>query len=203
MTAVIALPIIALVGGFVVGGLPTADWLAARRGIDLRAAGSGNPGANNALRLGGRALGGQVLAVEMAKGAVCVLLGGLIGGDGGMVTAGLGAIGGNISSPYRGFRGGQGLGISAGVLLAGMPAGGAAAVAVAAGVALATRSSAVAALAAVAAMATTALWSPPAPWGLQQEGWNLLLALGIVALIVPKQIGKLRRPVRPSPPAPG
>src|SRR5690606_27985836 len=55
----------ALVVGYLVGSAPTADWLARRRGIDLRSTGSGNPGTNNALRTGG-----PRLAASGAQGVV-------------------------------------------------------------------------------------------------------------------------------------
>jgi hypothetical protein len=46
----ILLPAVLL--GYLLGSIPTANGLARLRGVDLRKAGSGNPGVNNARRLG-------------------------------------------------------------------------------------------------------------------------------------------------------
>lgn len=94
---------LALVAGYLLGGVPTTDWLATRRGVDLRGRGSGNPGANNALRLGGRGLAATVLAVEIVKGIVCVGVGASVGGEGGMAVAGVGAALGMCSTPTGRF----------------------------------------------------------------------------------------------------
>jgi len=53
--------LLAAIAGYALGSLPTAGALARMRGIDLRAEGSGNPGANNALRTGGLILAAGVL----------------------------------------------------------------------------------------------------------------------------------------------
>ena len=133
--------VIALAAGYLIGGIPTADWTARRVGLDLRKAGSGNPGANNAMRIGGRRLGANILLLEITKGATAVFLGSLLAGDPGMVGAGIGAVNGNIHNPYRRFRGGQGLGITAGVLLGELPLTGAVGILVITVVVITTRSS--------------------------------------------------------------
>ena len=66
--------VVALAIAFGLGSIPTGLWVARARGVDLRAIGSGNMGATNVHRaLGGRA-GLFVLAVDMAKGALAVLI---------------------------------------------------------------------------------------------------------------------------------
>ncbi len=193
--------LVALMAGYLVGGIPTADWLAARRQLDLRAAGSGNPGANNALRLGGRALGTSVLAAELAKGASAVALGGWLAGDSGLALAGLGALYGNMYNPYRRLRGGQGLGIAAGILLASLPIPGVIGIAVAIVSITVSRRSAPAALAAAGTVVAATAVLPSGPWGVEQGTVRLLLAAGIAASILPKQLAKLRRRDPPAPPA--
>ena len=179
--------------GYLMGAIPTADGLARRSGIDLRAAGSANPGANNALRLGGRRLAAAVLASEIAKGTLGVLLGALLAGDIGMALAGAGATVGNVLNPYRRFRGGQGLGISAGVLLAAVPIAGATGLAVVAYVVKVTHRTAPAALAAVVAVLGSSVWLPVVPWGITDSGAATLLAVAIAVVVTPKQVIKLRR----------
>ncbi|HSJ29750.1 MAG TPA: glycerol-3-phosphate acyltransferase [Acidimicrobiia bacterium] len=192
----------ALLVGYLVGGIPTADWLARRRGLDLRARGSRNPGANNALRLGGRRLAAAVLTAEVGKGALAVLLGGL-GDDAGAVAAGIGAVLGNVSNPYRRLRGGQGLGITAGILLTAAPVVGLVAILVIWTTVVVTRNAAAAAVAAMIGLIATAALAGSGPWGLTDTGHVVALALGVCAVIAPKQVMKLRPPARPTPPAPG
>jgi acyl phosphate:glycerol-3-phosphate acyltransferase len=189
---------LALVAGYLLGGIPTADWLALGRGIDLRGGGSGNPGANNALRLGGRRLAATVLAAEIVKGIVCVGVGAFVGGDAGMALAGLGAALGNVLNPYRSLRGGQGLGISAGVLLAALPVGAATGIMAIAGVVRIVRWTAPATLTALVVIVLTARWMPTAPWGIESKGWATSLAIGLAVTLAPKQLRRLPRSSRPS-----
>lgn len=182
---------VALACGYLLGGLPTADWLARRAGIDLRRHGSGNPGANNARRLGGRRLAAAILVSEMIKGAGCVLLGAALADQQGMVAGGIGAALGNVANPYRRLQGGQGLGIAAGILAAALPLGAIVGVVVIASVVSVVRASAPAALAALAGIVVVAAWLPLSPWGLTDSTLATILAIGLAGVIVPKQIGKL------------
>ena len=195
-------PALALLAGYLWGGAPTADWVALRHGIDLRAQGSGNPGANNAMRLGGRRLAAGILAVEILKGAICVGGGALLGGEAGMALAGLGAVLGNVLNPYRALRGGQGLGISAGVLLAALPIAAATGFVVIAIVVRVVRWSAPATLTALVGIIVTTLWMPAHPWGIESREWAALLAVGLATTVAPKQLRRLKRSGRPSRPQP-
>ena len=196
------IPAIALIVGYLLGALPTADWLAARQGHNLRQSGSGNPGANNALRVGGRRLGASILAAELAKGCLCATTGWILGGEPAMTLACLGAVNGNIHNPYRRFQGGQGLGITAGVLLTAAPLVGVVTVAVTVATVIVTRSSPSAALTGITATVASAAWLNPGPWGLQTRQWILLLAIGVAVSLVPKQWGKIRQRDRLAPPTP-
>lgn len=187
---------LAIAVGYLIGSLPTAAWIAGAAGIDLRSQGSTNPGANNARSLGGVGLGAQVLIVEIAKGATAVALGGMIGGQPGAVAAGLAALAGNILNVWYRFSGGQGLGISAGILIAAWPLWFLPILAAIGGVAATTRSAPRAAMTAVATLAVgaglEATVGLPTPWGV--EGIDAaILAVGMAALIVPKQIARLSR----------
>lgn len=193
---------VALVLGYALGGTPTADWIAKRRGIDLRAEGSGNPGANNAMRLGGRRLAALILSVEVAKGVTCIGLGAVVGGEAGMALAGVGAALGNVLNPYRSLRGGQGLGVSAGVLFAALPIAGAAGVVVIAVVVRLVRWSGPATLTALITIIVTARWMPESPWGIQSREWATLLTVGLAVTLAPKQLRRLTRSGRLSRPRP-
>jgi acyl phosphate:glycerol-3-phosphate acyltransferase len=114
-------------GGFIVGRL--------RGGVDLRTQGSGNVGATNALRTQGKQFALAVLAIDVGKGVLAVLvlpelpwpLPGALGfGRGALPYAcGVAAALGHIYPAWFGFRGGKGAatlaGIFAALLTAGVP----------------------------------------------------------------------------------
>lgn len=175
--------VLATLSGYLLGSIPTAAWLGSIWGVQLRNAGSGNPGANNALRLGGPALGATVLLVELAKGLAAVRLGAAIAADPGAVFAAIGAVGGNVYNVWYRFAGGKGLAITAGVLLGVAPALLVPSLVVMILVVLATRSSGLATLAAVIALLAAAAgswlsgWIPL--WGIQRGPLLVVLAMGI------------------------
>lgn len=113
--------VVALVAGYLIGALPTAQALGRLWGVDLRREGSTNPGTFNSLRLSGPSLAGAVLAVEAAKGYGAVVLGQWMADDAGAIAAGIGAVAGNVYNLWYRFQGGKGLGISLGVLIAAWP----------------------------------------------------------------------------------
>lgn len=173
--------------GYVIGSVPTAEWLGRMAGVRLRKSGSGNPGANNALRLGGPTLAAAVLLVEMAKGMAAVLVGAAVAADTGAVVAGLGAVAGNVYNVWYRGQGGKGLGISAGVLLAAWPIALIPSLLVIAAVALVTRSSGLAALTAVTGLLLMSLlwmWQDlPTAWGVGNGALLVALAAGLGALV--------------------
>jgi acyl phosphate:glycerol-3-phosphate acyltransferase len=121
----VALTIVAAAVGYLLGSIPSAGvvaWLATRGEINLREAGSGNPGAINAIKMLGTRWGLVVLAADIAKGAIAVVLGLLIAGDAGAYAAGTAAIAGHIFPVWSGFRGGKGVATSAGACLVAFPA---------------------------------------------------------------------------------
>ena len=186
---------LAALAGYLIGSTPTAGWIGRRFGIDLRSEGSGNPGANNARMLGGMRLAATILVIEIAKGAGAVLLGVSLDGSRGGLVAGLAALAGNVVNVWYRFSGGQGLGISAGILLAAWPWFFPVVVGAIAGTAYITRSSARAAIAAMTALVSGAVISAISGF---PDGWGIgdpevaVLALGMVAIVTPKQLVKLR-----------
>ena len=77
-----------LVGGYLLGTVPSAD-VAARvaGGPNLRSSGSGNPGAVNAAQVLGARYGLAVLAVDIAKGATAGVVGRSLAGAAGSQAA--------------------------------------------------------------------------------------------------------------------
>lgn len=111
--------------GYLLGTFPTADLVARRasRGrIDLRRAGSGNPGSANALNVLGARAGIQVLVGDIGKGAAACAIGGLVAGPVGAHLAGTSSIVGHCYPIWNGFRGGKGVATSVGQCLATFPA---------------------------------------------------------------------------------
>jgi acyl phosphate:glycerol-3-phosphate acyltransferase len=101
---------------FLSGSLPFAVWTSrvlAKR--DLRTVGDGNPGATNAFRAGGVALGTVVLLLDVSKGVLPVVLARVLGLDGPWLApvAAL-TVAGAAFSPFLGFRGGKALAVTLG-----------------------------------------------------------------------------------------
>ncbi|HEU4320062.1 MAG TPA: glycerol-3-phosphate acyltransferase [Acidimicrobiia bacterium] len=173
--------------GYLIGSIPTAGWLARRKGIDLRTEGSGNPGTKNALGTGGPRLAAAVLVVEATKGFGAVCLGSAMGADIGAVAAGIGAVAGNVFNIWYRFEGGKGLGISLGVLAGLWPVVLPVILVVIIVAAVITRSAGLAALAAMAALLGSALVWAARDWptfGLASTGPQLIVfSLAVTAVM--------------------
>jgi glycerol-3-phosphate acyltransferase PlsY len=111
--------------GYVLGTVPSADVaarLATQGRVDLRRAGTGNPGAVNAMAVLGRGWGSAVLAADVAKAAVACLAGARLAGPAGAHLAGTAAVVGHCYPAWNGFRGGKGVAASCGQCLVTFPA---------------------------------------------------------------------------------
>lgn len=188
--------LLAAFAGYLVGSIPTAAPLGRIWGVRLREQGSGNPGANNALRLGGPVLAATVLLLEVAKGLAAVQIGSGLAGDIGAVAAAIGAVAGNVYNLWYRLEGGKGLAISAGVLLGVAPALLMPALAVLVVVAILTKSSGAATLGAVVTLNAAAVtwwltgWSPG--WGIGSGPLLVLLSGGIGLVLWPKHRAEAR-----------
>lgn len=110
--------IIAVAFGYLAGSVPFAFLLARRRGVDLRRTGSGNVGAANVLRTSGVPDAVLAMCLDVAKGAVAVLVAQrLSSGPATPVAGGLAAVIGHIYPVWLGFRGGKGVATAAGVFV--------------------------------------------------------------------------------------
>jgi glycerol-3-phosphate acyltransferase PlsY len=106
---------LAVVIAYFVGSVPFALLVSRRRGIDLRAVGSGNVGAANVLRTSGVGAAIVAMALDGLKGALAVLVAQrLTSGAATPVVAGLASIVGHIYPVWLRFRGGKGVATAAG-----------------------------------------------------------------------------------------
>jgi glycerol-3-phosphate acyltransferase PlsY len=107
--------ILGIVGGYLLGTLPSAIIVARAKSVDITTFGSGNPGASNVARAIGWRYGSIVFLLDAAKGAIPAVL--LIGHRPSAYICGAAAIVGHIFPITRGFKGGKGIATGAGVLL--------------------------------------------------------------------------------------
>lgn len=111
--------ILALLGSYLLGATPTS-YIAGRlgRGIDLREHGSKNLGATNVYRILGWKYAIPVALIDIAKGAVPVLVAPSSPYPWLPLAAGGAAVLGHMFSPYVAFKGGKGVATAAGMFLA-------------------------------------------------------------------------------------
>jgi acyl phosphate:glycerol-3-phosphate acyltransferase len=148
--------------GYLLGSTPFG-FLVARglRGVDVRAAGSGNTGATNVARVVGVGPGLLVLALDASKGALAVLVAREVAPLSLRVQAlaGLAAVVGHVTPVWLGFKGGKGVATALGVLAVLIPAAALSAAVAYALVFAATRISSLGSLlGGAAAVAAAALW---------------------------------------------
>lgn len=133
---------------YLLGSIPTG-WLLMRiaRKQDIRSVGSGNIGATNVLRSAGKGLGALTFLLDVLKGAIAVLLGGVLGAWLAPATplhtvqalAALAAVLGHVFPVWLGFRGGKGVATGFGVFLIAAPLAAAGAIVLFALILLVTR----------------------------------------------------------------
>ena len=110
--------LLALSIGYLLGSVLPADLLARRRGIDIRAVGTRNPGTTNALQQLG-AIPGLITGVyDASVGLVSMYVASLLGLTlGWTYLAGIAAIAGHVYPVFFGFRGGQGMAAATAMLV--------------------------------------------------------------------------------------
>lgn len=104
--------------GYLLGTVSFSLLFARAKGVDLRAIGSGNPGATNASRAMGKKVGIAVYVLDMLKGLLPALLASQWWAVDAGVVAGAGAYVGHILPFWSKFRGGKGVATLSGALLA-------------------------------------------------------------------------------------
>ena len=120
MLETLTLPIAAIVAAYLIGSLSSAIILCKLAGLpDPRSEGSGNPGATNVLRIGGKKLAATVLFIDVVKGVLPVTIVSLAGFDLAWITATAFAVFlGHLYPVFFQFKGGKGVATALGGFLA-------------------------------------------------------------------------------------
>jgi len=120
MLETLALPLLVIVGAYLIGSLSSAIILCKLAGLpDPRSQGSGNPGATNVMRFGGKKLAATVLIIDVIKGVLPVVVALLMGLDETWLAAtALAAFIGHLYPVFFQFKGGKGVATALGGFLA-------------------------------------------------------------------------------------
>lgn len=112
-----------VLGGYVLGSVPTGLLVGRAYGVDVRRVGSGNIGTANVLRAAGKWAAVFTLLGDMLKGLVPVVVARLVAVDEWTVAAvALAAVVGHCFPLFLGFKGGKGVATGAGTSIGLAPA---------------------------------------------------------------------------------
>ena len=111
--------IYAVVLGYLCGSVPFGLLLTRAAGLgDIRQIGSGNIGATNVLRTGNRWVAAATLVLDAAKAALPILVARYYWGENAAMLAAIGAFLGHCFPAWLNFKGGKGVAVMIGSLLA-------------------------------------------------------------------------------------
>lgn len=171
---------------YLLGTFPSAGIVARASGIDIRAVGSGNPGASNVTRELGWRKGLWVLALDAAKGALAAGVGLIAGGRPAGYVLVAAAIIGHVFPVWQGFRGGKGVATGSGGFAVLSPLVVLALIPVWFVVLRTTKRASLASLAVVVLL--------PVGVGLvRQEVWEVVATIGLCALVMVRHLGNIQR----------
>jgi glycerol-3-phosphate acyltransferase PlsY len=173
--------------GYLTGSVPFAFLLARRVGIDVRVAGSGNVGAANVVRTAGTWRGLIVMGLDVAKGALAVVLASVTNAGATLTAlAAAAAVVGHIYPVWLRFHGGKGVAVAAGVFVMLTPLATGIAALLFLLIVWATRYVSLGSIAATLAL-------PPAAWLTGEPAAVVGAAAGTGALILFRHRGNIRR----------
>jgi glycerol-3-phosphate acyltransferase PlsY len=108
---------LSVIAGYLIGSIDFGVLVPRLFGVDIYAAGSGNPGASNVLRTMGRRMAALVMLGDIAKGVAAAAVGDLVGGEFVGFAAGFAAVVGHCFPVWHHLRGGKGVAAAAGMTL--------------------------------------------------------------------------------------
>lgn len=107
------------IAAYLLGAIPFGMIISKIMGLgNLREIGSGNIGATNVLRTGSKSAAAATLVLDIAKGIIAVVIARYLYGEDAAQVAALGAFIGHLFPVYLMFRGGKGVAVFLGVMLA-------------------------------------------------------------------------------------
>ncbi len=175
---------------YLVGSISFAEIVAKRAGVDIRAAGSNNPGATNIGRVVGKREGRMVLVLDVLKGVIPVAIATWLLEPTWLAITGFCGVLGHCFPLWHRFRGGKGAATAAGVLIVLVPAAGLTAAVTYLGLRKITRRASVGSLAGAligGAIATLLAYLQRVPMELAIMAW------GIAALVFVRHHDNLAR----------
>jgi glycerol-3-phosphate acyltransferase PlsY len=190
----------AVILSYLAGSFPTSILVSRMvKGIDIRQHGSGNAGGTNVLRVVGWKAALLVALVDVGKGwlAAAVISRLVLGGASpapvtAMTVAGAAAVVGHIYPLFAGFRGGKGVGTTAGMMIAVHPLVLAACAPVFFVTVLATRMVSLGSVLAAASFPLL-LWAMSGTSWVMENPWSFGIVAGLALLIVVKHRSNLLR----------
>jgi glycerol-3-phosphate acyltransferase PlsY len=171
---------------YLIGTFPSAAIVARANGVDIRAVGSGNPGASNVTRVLGWRKGMWVFALDAAKGALAAGLGLAVAGRPGGYVLGAAAVVGHVFPVWERFRGGKGVATGGGVLAVLSPLVFTIAVVLWAVISKVTKKASIASIVIVVLV-------PVGVGIVRRSWWEVLASLGFCLLLVARHLGNIRR----------
>jgi acyl phosphate:glycerol-3-phosphate acyltransferase len=170
--------VLAIALAYLLGSIPFAYIAGRAKGIDLRTIGSGNLGAANVFRTLGTRWGVAVMAADIGKGVVAVLLARALTDDPWPAVAAGAAMAGHVFPVWLRFKGGKGVAVGGGAVIGLMPLAAVLLLGLWAVILVTTRYSSLASIVAAAA-ATPVVWALGYP-----PSRVLFVALGAAAVLV-------------------
>ena len=110
--------IFVIVLAYFLGNISPSTLIGRAMGVDIKKEGSGNAGTTNALRVLGKKAAVITLVVDIGKGVIAVLLGNILAGPEAAMYCALAAFIGHIWPVMFGFKGGKGVAVAFGGIVA-------------------------------------------------------------------------------------
>ena len=110
--------ILVIVIAYFLGNISPSTLIGRSMGVDIKKEGSGNAGTTNALRVLGKKAAIITLVVDIGKGVVAVLLGNALAGPTAAMYCALAAFIGHIWPAVFNFKGGKGVAVAFGTIVA-------------------------------------------------------------------------------------
>jgi glycerol-3-phosphate acyltransferase PlsY len=113
--------VVVVVVAYLLGSIPFAYLAGRTQGIDIRTVGSKNVGASNVFRELGKGIGVTVMALDIAKGLLAVLIANSETSSPWPLVAAAAAIVGHVFPVWLRFKGGKGVAVAGGAMIGLVP----------------------------------------------------------------------------------